>query len=145
MHVLPFEASIPEEDQDPEIAERINLAAVLAWAVKGYQRYRKAGGLEAPVKVREAVAEYRDDMDKLSGFVEERLELDPASSEPVSALHEAYRDWCCSNQIYKPLAKNAFSDVLVARPGLSRDRRGKDRVRVIIGVRLREDVEDRHG
>ena len=136
MHVLPFEASIPEAEQDPEIGRQIDLAAVLAWAVGGYRRYREAGELGAPQTVREAVVDYRDEMDPLSRFAEDRLEFDCSSWEPVSSLHEAYLEWCASNQIYKPLSKRAFSDVLAARPGVKREQKGKKNVRAMSGVKL---------
>lgn len=47
--VVPFEVTIPPDEQDPELAERLQREAdaVLAWAVAGYSAYR-AQGLNSP-------------------------------------------------------------------------------------------------
>jgi putative DNA primase/helicase len=138
-HLIPFEQKIPKEDQDLRFADRINQAAVLAWAVEGYRMYCRAGGLNPPEIARAAVEEYRDAMDPIRDFIEERLDLDPGAWTQMADLYNAYVAWCRGRGDYRPISMMRFSPLLTTgRPGISKEMSvGSSRTRGARGVRIR--------
>jgi putative DNA primase/helicase len=125
LQVIPFEQSLPQEEQDPHIGERIDLRAVLAWAVRGWQLYREEGGLNPPKRIREAVAEYREESDPLASFVEDCCVAGGTVSK--GRLFDAYQTWADRNGIRRKLSKKAFGQILKARPGVDEGRRDGER------------------
>lgn len=73
---VPFDKSIPEEKRDPSIKARLRDTslsgpAILAWAVKGCLEWQ-VSGLGIPPLVQEATDSYREEMDPIKEFLEEK-------------------------------------------------------------------------
>ena len=68
------------------------LAGVLNWALEGLSAYREQS-LNPPAAVRAATDDYRDDMDIIGQWIEERCVKDPASVLPTGILHADYQTW----------------------------------------------------
>lgn len=133
--VVPFEVTIPPDEQDPELAERLQLEAdaVLAWAVAGYVAYR-AQGLNSPARVESAIAAYRSDSDTFSRFVAERCTTtSPALSVSMTDLWAAWSKWCAEEGLESG-SKLALAQAL-DRAGYE-SRRGTGGVRFRFGIGL---------
>lgn len=123
--LVPFNASFLGRE-DKTLPERLKAEApgILAWAVQGcldWQRY----GMQAPDVVMEAVASYRQEMDVLGQFIQERCVIVGNAITRASTLYKVYEQWCDDNGL------NAWSNTslgleLAKRQGVTkgRDRQG---------------------
>jgi putative DNA primase/helicase len=87
--LVPFEVTIPEAEQDKKLAAKLRaeLPGILSWIVRGcleWQRY----GLGESEEVKAATTSYRDDMDNLAGFIQDRCVVDPRASVGATPLYK---------------------------------------------------------
>lgn len=95
IRVVPFEVVITPEGRDPELPERLQLAAdeILTWAIDGWREYQ-AGGLAEPDAVRKATHEYQSDSDAVGRFIEDECVTgSPALKATTSQLFEGWHSW----------------------------------------------------
>jgi len=94
IYLIPFNVSIPNEEIDSRLPEKLlsELPGILAWAVRGCLEWQREG-LNPPEKIREATASYREEMDILSAFFEDRCELKAELKIPLADLYSNYRRW----------------------------------------------------
>jgi putative DNA primase/helicase len=136
IHLVPFTVTIPKEERDRRLPARLLAEApgILAWAIRGCLEWRR-DGLGVPAAVEEATSAYRVEQDILATFLAERCILDPRGWVLASALFGAYKAWCeeCGERWVSQKALG----LRLAERGLSQDRRGKNRARAWVGLRLR--------
>jgi putative DNA primase/helicase len=73
LHPIPFAVTIPKDQIDKELPEKLLSEAegILAWAAEGARLWH-AEGLGKPAEVEAAKDKWREDMDQLGRFVDER-------------------------------------------------------------------------
>jgi len=95
LHPIPFEVSVPREEQDRELPAKLmaEAAGILAWLAAGalawYQR-----GLELLPEVAEAREAWRAEDDQVERFVEDCCVRDADLEQPAGELYRAYKKWC---------------------------------------------------
>lgn len=89
IRLIPFTATIPEAERDPALAEklRVELAGILAWAVRGCLAWQ-AEGLTAPVAVKAATDTYRAEMDAIGAFLLDSCTIAPRLSASAGDLYK---------------------------------------------------------
>lgn len=94
VHMIPFAATIPESRVDRQLGEKLRAeySAILRWAVEGCLLWQSEG-LDMPRSVRDAVAEYRREMDVISAFIEDRCEVRDGAHVKAGVLFAAYAEW----------------------------------------------------
>jgi putative DNA primase/helicase len=95
LHLLPFTQTIPMGERDKGFRERVlmpELPGILNWALEGLRAYQREG-LNPPEVVMEATKEYREDMDLVGRWLEERCDLDPQGRAASAALYGDYELW----------------------------------------------------
>ena len=99
VRVIPFD-SRPEKP-DPQLLERLRdeLPAVLAWLVRGLERFTTDGGdVKWPADVLSATRRYRDSSDLLSQFIASELDSAPQSvGIPTGRVYDAWKTWLEGN------------------------------------------------
>lgn len=143
MRVVPFDVTIPEGERDPELSERLQLAAdaVLSWAVAGWQDYQ-ANGMAPPQAVQTATADYRQRSDAIARFIEERLLVNPHMWVTVADLWAAWEQWATDDGA-EPVSKRDFGDEFDKRGWPAKNRRSGDRtVRARHGIGLAAPEEE---
>lgn len=133
--VIPFDVVIPEHERDPELPERLRLAApaILSWLHEGWLEYCRIG-LAPPEAVRLRTKQYREDNDAITQFFEERCMLSPAATVPPRILFQAWTQWAARNG-HVAGSEKGFTMAL--------DKRGiQKRGRVWAGVRLYADTDE---
>lgn len=95
IHLIPFTVTVPEDKRDRRLIEKLRaeLPGILAWAVRGCLEWLDRG-LRTPDRVIHATREYRDDMDLLAQFIQERCIEDPAAEIWARQLYAEYKHWC---------------------------------------------------
>lgn len=94
VRLIPFRVTIPKAERDKHLAEKLEAEApgILAWAVRGAVEWYKHG-LGEPVEVLEATAAYRQEMDRLGGFLNECCIVAPTAKVKAADLYAAYSRW----------------------------------------------------
>lgn len=136
VHLVPFTVQIPEEKIERDFRMRRlapEMSGILNWALEGLAAYRRQG-LDPPPIVLQATNDYRQDMDALGQWLEERCEVDHTSIIPVGDLYADYAQWSSRNHGYTMKAAR-FGRELSDR-GFESERQGKARQRCIKGIRL---------
>ena len=157
--IIPFNRHFDEHEQDKTLkatlSDPANLSGIFNWAVEGYRLY-KAEGLEEPGEVLAATAQYRQDSDRVSQFIDSWLEegKDENGLYEVStkAAYRVYSRWC-EEMNYRPdnyknfrAAMEKVYRVEVKHPIGSGS--GSERISMIVGAKLRKEeagAEDEEG
>ncbi len=94
LRLVPFEVSIPTEEQDTELTNKLilELPGILNWAIEGCRQWQTSG-LEDPPQVTDATKQYRNESDHIAQFLEESTITGEAYSIKASALFQTYDNW----------------------------------------------------
>ncbi len=100
IHLIPFLQKFEEHEKDKGMAAKLRAEyeGILAWAVQGCLLWQR-DGLLPPEQVTEATRNYRNEMDTMARFIEEKCYLSSAVSVRFSDLRIAYEQWCAANGI----------------------------------------------
>lgn len=143
--IIPFEVSfdtaIPggrKPDLDLESKLMAEAPGILNWMLRGCRDWQE-NGLDEPPTVQSAVTDYRQEMDTLGSYVEERCIIDLTDSERVKAniLYGDYCSWCETAKI-RPVSIRKFGAMLSDK-GFGRDKSNSIVFRT--GLRLKTPVE----
>lgn len=116
--LVPFERVVPKGGRDPGVKRALrdpqNVgSAVLAWMVQGCLDWQR-DGLGVPKAVEAATEEYREEMDPLRDFLEDRCVLSPASWTATASLRSAYDDWGRDTGTVEPVGAKKLGEWLRA-------------------------------
>jgi putative DNA primase/helicase len=133
IRLIPFTVTIPPEEQDRDLGRKLRaeLPGILAWAVRGCLEWQRVG-LGAPEEVKQATRGYRDEMDKLGGFLDECCVLNAQAQAGASELYLAYSEWCEANG-EKAVSGTRFGRQMAER-GFDRERKNYGKVYLGIGL-----------
>ena len=154
--IIPFNRHFEEHEQDKTLKATLtdpeNLSGIFNWAVEGYRLF-KSEGLDEPEEVKSATAQYRQDSDRISQFIDSWLEegKDENGLYEVStkAAYRVYSRWCDEMNYHPDNYKNFRAAMEKAfRVETKRPKAGGEKISMIIGVRLRKEeagAEDEEG
>ena len=146
--IIPFNRHFEEHEQDKSLKTTLSdpaaLSGILNWAVEGYRLF-KTEGLEPPEDVKTATAQYRQDSDRISQFIDSWLEEGKDEDYQLyevstKAAYRVYAQWC-NEMNYRP---DNYKNFRAAMEKLfcvtqKRPKTGGEKISMIIGVRLREE------
>jgi putative DNA primase/helicase len=102
LHLIPFTVTIPKDEIETNFRERRlmpELAGILNWAIEGVAAYLKEG-LNPPRIVRAATDDYRQDMDVVGQWLEERCVREPSASVPSRLAYFDYLAWAQEETVW---------------------------------------------
>jgi len=140
MRVLPFIVQIPDEEVIPNY-EKILLQereGIFNWALEGFLKWQDKK-LNIPEIVKGATQEYKDEMDVLAEFIEEKCIEGPTPRATTKDLYDTYCKWCEENN-EKPMSKQAFSRRLEER-GYKAVKVGTKSARGWLGIGLKSNEQ----
>jgi putative DNA primase/helicase len=114
--LLPFVETIPAEKRDVHFrAKKLlpELSGILNWALAGLRAYQQQG-LNPPEAVTAATKEYREDMDIIGQWIDERCVRDFFAETSSAQLHEDYKEWA-EDEVGFMLSKVTFGRALAER------------------------------
>jgi putative DNA primase/helicase len=136
IHLLPFTVIIPPEKVVKNFREQRlmpELPGILNWALYGLRAYLREG-LNPPPAVLDATGEYRQDMDVVAQWIDDRCVLDPAAAVPTGVAYADYQAWALG-EIGWALRKLKFRRSLTER-GFGADK-GTAGQRLVHGLKLK--------
>ena len=137
IRLIPFTVSFKEADADPQLLRQLaqERPGILNWVLAGYRKYAKHG-LPMPPVVRDAVVEYREDMDMLGQWLNDSpYEVAPELQSSALGLYTSYSEWAKSNGFKFIMTSVTFARALKDR-GFEKGRNANGRVYKGIGVRI---------
>ena len=146
--IIPFNRHFEEHEQDKGLKTTLSdpaaLSGILNWAVEGYRLFKEEG-LEPPEDVKTATAQYRQDSDRISQFIDSWLEegKDEDGDKyqvPCKAAYRVYARWC-EEMNYRPDNYKNFRAAMekAYMVDTRRPKGGGEKTPLIIGVRLRKE------
>jgi len=112
--VIPFNHSFDAASQDTHLKETLlqpqNRSGILNWQVEGLKLQRSQGFAE-PQAVIDATADYRQESDKISQFLEECTFATPGVNASMAAVYKAYQAWCEDNGTHAQSLPNFRKDL----------------------------------
>ena len=94
--MIPFKYKFTEKEKDPNFYEeklKSELEGILLWAITGYQMWKEQG-FEAPEEVKEAVEDYKMDMDQVARFIEDCCVTGEKQECTGREMYDEYVNWC---------------------------------------------------
>jgi putative DNA primase/helicase len=109
IRLVPFENSVPEEEVDSELEEKLmaEKEGILAWMIEGVIKW-KAEGLAPSSRIKAASNQYRNDCDILGEFIEDTCTIDPNAKISQSILWGQWQFWASQNG-YRHGSKKTFT------------------------------------
>ena len=113
--LIPFEAFFPREKADQHMREklRLELPGILDWAIEGCLAWQQQG-LDPPESVKVATAEYREESDVISRFVEDECVVREGQSVGATILYDFFVGWCGRND-QSSMTQTAFGTRLAEK------------------------------
>lgn len=125
--LIPFEVNIPADKVDKNLKYKLReeFPQILRWAVDGCRMWMQEG-IDEPECVKDAVKEYKQEMDLLAGFLDQCIEIDYGCKEKVPAkdLFKAYIQWAKDNNEFEMSSKRFFTEITKKLPEKGRDGKG---------------------
>ena len=112
--LIPFTVEIPPDEIDKKLLQKLKgeLSGILAWAVRGCLDWQQHGLVE-PKSVVTATRDYREEMDTLAHYLDERCVF--GDGELTSKeLCEDYTKWCREHH-EEPVSTNQFGRALTKK------------------------------
>ena len=93
-NLIPFLVTIPEHERDLNFGERLRVEwpGILAWAIEGALQWQQLN-LAAPECVRVATAEYLENEDAFTSWLDESCERKPGAWCLTTRLYASWRSW----------------------------------------------------
>jgi len=126
INVIPFNVSIPKEDQDKLLEEKLKkeLSGILAWAVDGCRKWHEEKSLKPSKSVVEALKVIRADSDAILKFIDDCCYRLSGVYTTFSELYDEWKNWCGKNNVISGSEKS-FAELLKVK--------GYDSSRIWIG------------
>jgi len=110
--IIPFEVTIPEEDQDKQLSKKIidsELSGVFNWVLDGLKRVLAQKGFSQSEVISQRNDKYRKESDSVQMFIDEREYSESMVSwTALKELYAKYKSYCEADGYY-PVAKRKFS------------------------------------
>jgi putative DNA primase/helicase len=97
MIVVPFNKSIPREQQDPQLGSKLKpeLSGIFNWAVEGLRQLRSAGRFKVPPVCEEASEHFRCESNPAQEYLVETYEQGiDGDSVACASIYAHYTGWC---------------------------------------------------
>jgi putative DNA primase/helicase len=133
--LIPFAMRFEGENLDINLPEKLRKETdgVLAWMVRGCIDWQQHG-LGSAKAVDTATADYREEMDDLAGFIEERCVIEEGQVTDFKNLYSTYLQWAATEGV-EELSRKAFGKALTDRGVMGDTGTGNKKIRR--GITLR--------
>lgn len=135
IRLIPFHVVLKDEEIDRDLPKKLEaeLPGILAWAVRGCLEWQK-NGLAMPDDVQSATAEYKEDSDIISKFIEDYCEQTSDVRVSIKNLYDNFKSWAEENAD-EIMAKKTFGHLLRLR-GFKQGK--SDGLRYWIGIAIKK-------
>jgi P4 family phage/plasmid primase-like protien len=136
IHLVPFTVTIAPAEMDLDLPDklRVEFSGILTWMVRGCRQWLEAG-LNVPAAVKDATAEYRDEMDPLTDFYTSQCLIEPGAKVAAQDLLKRYTAWASATGS-KLMGRTEFYTAVAGR--FPRKRNSSGTGNEFLGITLRD-------
>jgi len=128
--IVPFDVTIPEEEQDKELPKKIiqnELSGVFNWVLDGLNRLLAQKKFTDSEAVNKQLEDYKRHSDSVQMFLEDENYIKSVNDfTQLKDLYKCYKDYCNENG-YRPCSNKTFGDRL-RNIGYKTDRNNKGQI-----------------
>jgi putative DNA primase/helicase len=137
LRLIPFDVTIAPDQRDPQLLDKLRMewAGILAWAVRGCEKWRR-DGLQTPQSVLDATAEYQAAEDDIGAFIDECCSTAAGLSVGATDLYSAFRTWAGANG--RDASTQTAFGARIGQLGYALDRHPTTRRKIRLGIALRD-------
>lgn len=140
--VIPFDAKIEGQNDIKNYTEYLfeNAGgAILSWIIEGAKQVIKDEyHIDAPKRVQDAIAAYKENNDWMKHFLDECCEIDSTFTEKSGELYTAYRAYCLRTGEFTRSAGDFYSVLEIENFQKKKTKKGI----IVYGLRLKSEFED---
>lgn len=140
--VIPFDAKIEGQHDIKNYTEYLfeNAGgAILSWIIEGAKQVIKDEyHIDAPKRVQDAIAAYKENNDWMKHFLDECCEIDSTFTEKSGELYTAYRAYCLRTGEFTRSAGDFYSVLEIENFQKKKTKKGI----IVYGLRLKSEFED---
>ena len=140
--VIPFDAKIEGQNDIKNYTEYLfeNAGgAILSWIIEGAKQVIKDEyQIDAPKRVQDAIAAYKENNDWMKHFLDECCEIDSTLTEKSGELYTAYRAYCLRTGEFTRSAGDFYSVLEIENFQKKKTKKGI----IVYGLRLKSEFED---
>jgi putative DNA primase/helicase len=139
-HLIPFAVTIPPEERDGELTEKLKAEwpGILAWMIEGCSRWQN-GGLQPPQAVHAATEAYLAVEDAIAAWIDDKCDRDPNAWSSSAELFASWTAWATAAG--EPVgSQKRFSQTLETR---NFTRRKTEVAQGFLGLRVRKEPDPR--
>lgn len=146
MVIVPFERSIPEDKQDPELLEKLiaERDVICSISVRRLKRFISSGfDFQMSEKGQAYLTSRIADLNSVKSFLKDRAILDENGAISMANLFETYKGWCKDNSLTADGRNEFRENVLSFSPGIDYRKVGPREKRIwgFRGIRLKTSDE----
>ena len=146
MVIVPFERSIPEDKQDPELLEKLiaERDVICSISVRRLKRFISSGfDFQMSEKGQAYLTSRIADLNSVKSFLTDRAILDENGAISMANLFETYKGWCKDNSLTADGRNEFRENVLSFSPGIDYRKVGPREKRIwgFRGIRLKTSDE----
>jgi len=139
--VLPFNVTIPLDEQDPTLKQKLTspdeLSGILNWALDGLRRLQERGQFDEPTTIEERQTQYRRLSDPIASFAEDCLIEDRDEYETKADVYKAFAGYCKAGGFVTPSDSMFFKELKKHTYYHNGSKTiDKQRTQVLLGVKL---------
>ena len=139
--VIPFDAKIEGQNDIKNYTEYLfeNAGgAILSWIIEGAKQVIKDEyHIDAPKRVQDAIAAYKENNDWMKHFLDECCEIDSTFTEKSGELYTAYRAYCLRTGEFTRSAGDFYSVLEIENFQKKKTKKGI----IVYGLRLKSEFE----
>lgn len=112
--LVPFKVTIPEEEQDVDLAKKLctELSGILNWVLKGLNRLMANKSFSKCENCQKALNEYINSSNSVMQFVDQMCVVDDESYNPLPNIYKEYTKFCTAEDLRKFTKKN-FKEIIL--------------------------------
>lgn len=137
MVVIPFDYHVPEEKVDKHLVNKLQkeIDGILAWAYRGFEKWRVRDLDNEPKVIRQLREDYRTEMDVLEQFKLETLQITRNEYDfvPTKEIWESFKTWVKDSEEDNDFTRRTFTAELKKKYGL--EIKVKDNTRSFVGLK----------
>jgi len=137
--VLEYKIKFDGDRDDKRLREKllVELDGIFLWAFKGLKEVLKNDEIYQPESVEKAKKRFRERINPVLMFVDERCLLGPALMASPPELYKEYCTWCDDAKLQALGKHNFYEQIYLNYPDLTKERVGTKEM--FIGIGLREE------
>lgn len=135
--LVPFLRRFTDDQKDKYLPKKLRAETpkILGWCIKGFQEFKKEGGLNLPNCLKKELNTYKNQMDVVAKFLDNQAIIHPGYEVSAKILWQNYKMWAKDNEEYL-LRQSKFEEQMLNKNFIVQKKKGE---KYFIGLKMIND------